>query len=88
MNRIGLTPHMEDLLDIINSVEDQDEECSLSERSQILTSRCLDNWNYDLGFVYSNQQNKFSGKILLVVIVSFPKSDYDEVLRRVKEHNK
>jgi len=77
----------EDLLTIINSVDDHDKECSLSERSQLLSSTCPDKWNYDLGFVYSDPKNKFESKIILVIILTFPKSDYDEVLRRVKEHN-
>jgi hypothetical protein len=77
----------EDLLSIINTIDDQDEECSLSERSQFPTSQCFDTWGYDLGFVYSDPSNKFASDVILVVIVTFPKSDYDEVLRRVKEHN-
>jgi len=78
---------VEDLLSIINTTEDQDEECSLSERSQFSASQCLDTWDYDLGFVYSDPSNKFASDIILVMIVTFPESDYDEVLRRVKEHN-
>jgi len=78
----------EELLTAINSVDDQNEACSLSERSQFLSSLCLDNWDFEIGIVYSDPSNKFASKILLVMIVTFPKSDYDEVLRRVKEHNK
>jgi hypothetical protein len=79
---------VEKLLTIINSPDDLDEECSLAERSQLLTMTCLDKWDYDLGFVYSDPSDKFASEIILVIILKFPKSDYDEVLRRVKEYNK
>ncbi|MBT3630475.1 MAG: hypothetical protein HOB84_14995 [Candidatus Marinimicrobia bacterium] len=72
-------------LRIINS--DVEEDDSLSERSICQRPDLDDNWNIGVGIFYPGDNSQHE-EIHIGLSAHFPKSDYDEVLRRVKEHNK
>jgi len=72
-------------LKIINSGVDEDD--SLSERSICQRPDLDDNWSIGVGIFYPGDNSRHE-EIHIGLSVHFPKSDYDEVLCRVKAYNK
>ena len=73
------------LLTCVQSDDDDGEVHSLGERSLSHEFDCEDNWEIGLGIMHPAAGSEFEGEIHLGIVVAFPKSDYDEVLLRVRE---
>ncbi len=73
----------EDFLSIVKLGEDKDANCNLAERATSFESECDDIWKVNLvSFSLTGDDIRIGVRVLI------PESDYDEVLRRVKEYNK
>jgi len=76
------------LLTCVNDAKEKNVAGSLTVRSQTYQGDIQDGWVLGIGIMIPGAATPNAGQIHIGVEVLFPKSDYDEVLRRVKAYNK